>query len=247
MIRPCCRRRRAPAAAVVVAVWVAGACVLGVRSAAAADWRHLFTKDGVRVEALEVPGCDLPRLRGVATIDANLYEILAVIDDVPAHRAWVPRIQQSRVLKRPAPTQLWMYTRFDFPWPTSDRDSVLRVQVGRRLQPRHEVVLRTWRDPSYAHPAVADVVRVPRSEALVTLRLVTPTRTEISYEVDIDPGGSLPRFVVRWLLRDMPRQLVRGLAERVAATSGRYGAFCDAWDPARGAPASELPVPMAPP
>ena len=199
-------------------------------------WRHLYSKEGVRVEALDVPGRGLPQLRGVGVIPANLYEILAVIDDVPAHRAWVPRLSRSVVLRRPSPFLLWMYVRFDFPWPASDRDSVMRVTVERTLRPdSHEVVLRTERATDPGRPPVDGIVRVPRSLAEARLRYLGPNSTAISYMVDIDPGGSLPHWLVRLLQEDLPLEILRGLKKRIVATRGRYEAFLITWDPARAA------------
>ncbi len=51
--------------------------------------------------------------------------------------------------------------------------------------------------------------------------------------MDIDPGGSLPRFLVRMLQKDLPLDILRGLKKRIVKTRGRYDAFLDRWDPAR--------------
>jgi len=215
-----------------------GLALLIVATAALATpgWRHLYTKDGVRVEARDTPGRDLPQLRGVGTIPANLYEILAVLDDVAAHRAWVPRLSRSVALRRPSPWLLWMYVRFDFPWPASDRDSVMRVTVERSLRPDlHEVVLRTERTTDPSRPPLDGVVRVPHSLGEARLRYLGPQLTAISYLVDVDPGGSLPRWLVRLLQEDLPLEILRGLKKRITATRGRYDSFLATWDPARAA------------
>ncbi len=210
--------------------------------AGASGWRHLYTKDGVRVEARDVPGRDLPELRGVGIIDANIYEILAVLDDVPNHKTWVARLERSKVLKRPNALELWMYVRFDFPWPTSDRDSVIHVRVSRTLTPHHEIVLRSDRSSFPGATEVDGVVRVPRSVAEARLRYIGPNKTHITYLVDIDPGGSLPRFLVRMLQKDLPLDILRGLKKRIVLTRGRYEAFLDRWDPARAPkPSAEAP------
>jgi hypothetical protein len=215
-------------------------------AAAAAPWRHLYTKDGVRVEARDLPGRDLPQLRGVGVLPFNLYEILAVLDDVPNHRTWVERLERSVVLRRPSPMSLWMYVRFDFPWPTQDRDSVLHVGVTRTLAPKHEAVLRTERATDPNRPPVDGVVRVPRSVAEARLRYLDPMRTHVTYLVDIDPGGSLPRWLVRMLQEDLPLKILRGLKRRIVKTRGRYDAFLARWDPARARPSATSDAAGAP-
>ena len=197
-------------------------------------WRHLYTRRGIRVEAQDVPGRDLPRLRGTGVLPANLYELLAVLDDVPNHRTWVPRLHRSVALRRPSPLELWMYVRFRFPWPASDRDSVLHVQVSRTLTPHlHEIVLKSERAELPGRPPIDGVVRVPRSRGEARLRYLGPQQTMLTYLVDIDPGGSLPRFLVRILQEDLPMQIVEGLDRRISETPGRYEDFRDRWDPLR--------------
>ena len=210
-------------------------------------WRHLYTRRGIRVEAQDVPGRDLPRLRGKGVLQANLYELLAVLDDVPNHRTWVPRLHRSIALRRPSPLELWMYVRFRCPWPARDRDSVLHVEVTRTLTAtQHEVVLKSERAEWAGRPAIDGVVRVPRSRAEARLRYLGPQQTQLTYLVDIDPGGSLPRFLVRILQEDLPMQIVEGLDQRIRQTRGRYEDFRNRWDPTR---ASTPPgnIPGAPP
>jgi hypothetical protein len=218
---------------------VCGLLLLSLATSAWAGpaWRHLYTKEGVRVEALDTPGRDLPQMRGIGTILANLYEILAVLDDVASHRAWVPRLSRSVALRRPSPWLLWMYVRFDFPWPASDRDSVIRVTVERTLRgDLHEVVLRSERATDPGRPPIDGIVRVPRSYAEARLRYLGPNSTAISYLVDIDPGGSLPHWLVRLLQEDLPLEILKGLKKRIRATRGQYESFLAQWDPARAAP-----------
>jgi hypothetical protein len=244
-------QRRALASTVGLALTFALALALPATWAARADaaaWVHLYTKDGVRVESRDVPGRDLPELRGVGVLPFNLYEILAVIDDVPNQRHWVERLERSAVLRRPSPWELWMYVRFDFPWPTSDRDSVLHVNVSRTLAPQHEVVLRTERSTDPARPVVDGIVRVPRSVAEARLRFIDADHTHVTYLVDIDPGGSLPHWLVRMLQEDMPLKILRRLKARIHKTRGRYDGFLARWDPSRaGASAPPVsPTPVSP-
>lgn len=231
--------RLRPVRRAVASILIGAALLLVASPGLAGGWVHLYTKDGIRVEARDVPGRDLPELRGIGVIGANLYEILAVIDDVPNQRTWVTRLEESRVLRRPSAFELWMYVRFDFPWPTSDRDGVIHVQVERTMQP-HVVTLKSER-ATFAGVGPKDgVVRVPHSRLSAQLRYLEHNRTHVTYLVDIDPGGSLPRFLVRWLQKDLPLDILRGLKKRIAKTRGRYESFLDRWDPSRGKAPAEV-------
>ena len=52
-------------------------------------WQPLLTQDGVSVEELTSAGRTLPELRARVEIDAGIFEVLAVIADVPRQTEWM--------------------------------------------------------------------------------------------------------------------------------------------------------------
>ena len=202
-----------------------------VGQCASPKWEKLYTRDGVTVFAKDHPDRSLPALRGVGVLPTNLYLLMAVIDDVPRHREWVYRLAQSTLVSRPDPFHATAYLRFDFPWPSSDRDGVVKIVVERRWVPHHEIWIRFQRTTHSKRPEVSGVVRVPRSIGYTRLRWIGPNKTHVIYQIDTDPGGWLPKWLVRWISRDLPLRILRGLRKQLKRRSGDYGAFQRRWDP----------------
>lgn len=188
---------------------------------------------GVVVSAQPAEGRSLPVVRGVTTIDATPYEIMAVIRDVEGHTEWMHDCLEARLLRSEGERVAFVYNRTDAPWPVADRDSVLRTEF-QVLEPGVLLRMRSASIDAPAEPPPADVVRMKRLDVVYTLRAVEPGKTEVEYQIDADPAGNLPPFLVRRTTREIPLHTLANLRERVVATRGRYDAWLDRWDPARG-------------
>ena len=47
------------------------------------------------------------------------------------------------------------------------------------------------------------------------LRVVSESRTEVQYMIDADPGGSLPKWIVKLASESLPLETVKGLRKQV--------------------------------
>jgi hypothetical protein len=216
-------------------VFIARAFLLGTILASAAvsgDWQPVTNEDGIEVSEREVPGRSLPMFRGVGVIEADLYEVLAVIHDIENHTRWMADCVESRLLRRESESVSFGYNRTDSPWPVPDRDVVVRaetivVEAGREVHS----LFRSVADESV--PPARRVVRMRHLEGHYKLWTLGPDRTRVEYQVDADPGSSLPAWLVRRTTRKMPLLTLLNLRKRVAETRGSYEEFLERWDPAR--------------
>ena len=65
------------------------------------------------------------------------------------------------------------------------------------------------------------------------LRYLGPSSTEVDYRLDLDPGGSVPKWVVRWLVKRLPLKTIRRLRRQISKTRGGYDAFLNRHDHTR--------------
>ena len=137
-------------------------------------WEPLYTTEGITVSAGHRAGAELPMLKGVGVLEVNLYHLLAIVEDVRRHTEWVYRVAESEIVVRPTPLRLRAYLRFDFPWPASDRDGIVNVNVKRSWTPHHESRISFARTVDRRKPPLDGVVRV-RSRGHTVLRWISPT------------------------------------------------------------------------
>jgi hypothetical protein len=192
------------------------------------DWQPLLTQDGVSVEERNAPDRTLPELRATVEIDAGVFEVLAVIADVPRQKEWMHDCEESRPIRQEPGDVSLIYNRTGAPWPVSDRDVVLRTHSGLVAPGQHVLVsFANVDDPST--PPIDGIVRMPRLIGSYDLVAIAASRTRVAYQVDIDPGGSLPAFAVTRTTRDTPLHTLLGLRKQVEATRGTYGDFVSGW------------------
>ena len=178
-----------------------------------AGWETVVKEGGVVVEKKEVEGRELPVFRGKVVIRGSIYETLTVLDDSSARTKWVHRCSESRVVKTITDFKRYIYNRTDAPWPVNDRDVVVLTNISVDVVKKH--VRIAFSSKSGILPEVDGVVRIPRLEGMYFLEAKGQDHTRVTYEIDTDPGGWLPRWLVKRTTRDIPLKTLLNLQKQV--------------------------------
>lgn len=217
-------------AQLALGVTVAFSLLLLASNAQAQEWKVVRKENGITVSQKEVPGRGLPTFRGASTINANLYEVLAILADFDSHCKWMHGCHTAKLLKEFDDYHRISYNRTDAPWPIDDRDAVLESQIEVQSE-KHTILIRFKSIKSALMPEVDGVVRMNTTRGYYMLTAVSPTKTRVQYEVDADPGGFLPDWVVVMAAEDVPYNTLTNLRKRAAQSKGQHQTFIDHWDP----------------
>lgn len=178
------------------------------------NWEIITVEDGITVMQKEVAGRSLPVFKGEGDVQENLYEILGVLRDIDQGKEWMHSCVESKLLKALGDREFMVYNRTEAPWPVSDRDVVVRSTAS--YEKATKTVTVTMRSEKFEDmPPVDGVVRMPRLNGTFELAFVSETLTRVSYEIDADPGGMLPHWIVRIASRDIPYITLTNLRDRV--------------------------------
>jgi hypothetical protein len=207
--------------------------VLPLPAGAEETWTHDTTDQGVEVSTRTDAGRNLPIFRGVGTVDAGVFEILAVMDDIAHYTEWMSSCAGARVVKQINEFERIEYNRIAAPWPVSDRDVTLRSWVEASARKRDVWARFESITVSEVGP-VAGVVRMPRLAGFYHLEPIDAGHTKVTYQVDADPGGLLPDWLVKLTSRKLPIQTLVGLRAQVTKTRGQHEAFLAKYDPSKG-------------
>ena len=216
-------------------VGIAAALLLATRSASAAGratWRHVATTDGVRVSAREIPGQAFPEFRGVTVMKADMFQLLAILDDAPRHCEWQASCKVMRVVKHYDEFNRVLYHRLDSPWPVNDRDVVFKGGVT--VDWKRKIVWSRFRALKGMVKVESGVVRITRMYGHFKFELIAPGQIRATYQVFSDPGGWLPAWLVAGASKKIPLHTLRGLRAQVTKTRGQYAAFHKRYNPAHG-------------
>jgi hypothetical protein len=215
--------RRATADAVHVVALI-GTIVVGASpvSARASDWEVIAERDGIVVSRRPVEGRALPQLRSVGEVPGTPYEVLAILLDVPAHVYWRPDCVESKTLRIIDTWRSITYTRSDLPWPVSDREAVTENEITFIDPSKVTVTFASVTVPQVER--ARDTVRMTIASGHYAIEAIDDARSLVHYEVDVDPGGSLPNWLINMKSTRNPLETLAGLRRRLVETRGWYDA-----------------------
>ena len=223
-------------------ILVLGLCALCASSAAAEDknggWTVIEKERGIVVTTREEPGRELPTFRGRGKIKAPLLHALAVVLDAEGATKWAVAIDEVKMLRPIDEYTHLIYTRSHAAWPVSDRDMVVKRKVE-VVKPGHEYKISIICQPKGKEKGeVRKVVRVTQCESHFNLKKVDENTTYADYQVNLNPEGRLPTWLVKWASKRIPFDTLVNLEKHVGETKGKYASEIRTW--AAAEPASAL-------
>ena len=196
-------------------------------------WEQIHEEEGVTVYKRDSSLGDLPDFKATSIIKASVFDVIAVIRDVDRREEWVFRCEDSRVVKSYDHFEVLLYHRTDSPWPADDRDAAIKTNLF-ELEPDREYLAYFKGVKNKLIPVRDDAIRLPIVEGYYRLKYLKPNETQVTYFVHLDPGGYLPRWLVRMTTYEFPTDTLIGLRKQVTKTkrANVYHAFHQQWNPA---------------
>lgn len=188
---------------------------------ASSEWVFLYEEDGIRVHRLDTP---LPTFKAEGRLEANLYELLAIMADVERRIEWVANLSDIKVIEGDPEAKVLVYNRFALPWPASDRDSVIEGTTTIDYQKR-EVEVAFVAVAHTSRPEVPGVVRITNLQGTTNLKYVDDTHVDVIQQATIDTGGNIPLWVAKMFAEDQPINTIRAMKKQLIKTRGQYDPF----------------------
>lgn len=176
-------------------------------------WTLAKQENGISVYLRRQPASALKAFKGVVTIPTTLGSLVALLEDTSNYPAWLFNCTSAKTIRTIGKQQSWNYVVSDMPWPVADRDSVTHATLTQDPSTR-QVRVKLQSAPT----SVAKRPGLVRIERMHGYWLMTPkpgNQVEIVYEMVIDPGGSLPKWLVNTMVVDLPFYTLANLRERV--------------------------------
>lgn len=180
---------------------------------AQADWALKSTRNGLNIYTKTVSSSGLKGIKVKCSLPAKLSQVVALILDVDAGEEWVYGTKSSFLLKKVSPSELYYYSEVDIPWPINNRDFIAHLKVSQ--DPLTKIV--TINGPTEANflPVKPHIVRVNHSNGKWVL---TPTKNnivQIDYTLEVDPGGTIPVWLVNLFATSGPAETFKKMKEQV--------------------------------
>ncbi|MBM7062142.1 START domain-containing protein [Pseudomonas sp. UL073] len=181
----------------------------------AEDWQLAKDEQGIKVYLSSVPGSKYKAYRGVVDIKADVQAINALQEDVQGSCAWIHACAEMRLLKGNG-DEAWTYSKIEMPWPVTGRDLVLHVKTDKAAD--GSIVRHLQAEPKLV-PEENGQIRVPKLVGEWKMTPKGPGVTEVVYQVQTEPGGSIPSWLANSFVVDAPFNTLHDLREK--AEKGR--------------------------
>ncbi len=170
-------------------------------------------KDGIKVYSKPDNHSGFNELKVETTLSAGLSALAALILDIDNYPNWSFNTEKSYLLKKVSPSELYFYTLIHSPWPATDRDLPIHLRLS---QDAASKVLSIQADciPDYIPPN-KDIVRVPLSIEQWTVTPLTTGRIHIEYRLRLDPGASVPAWLINSFAVKGPFETFTHLREQI--------------------------------
>lgn len=177
------------------------------------NWKLSTEKDGIQIYTGILPNSKLKAVRVLCTVDATATQITALIIDVNSGADWVYETKSSYLLKQVSPTELYYYSEVNLPWPLENRDFISYLKVHQN--PLSKVVTIDGPVEADFIPEKKGVVRIRSSVGKWIITPLAASKSKIEYTIQVDPGGSIPTWLINLFATEGPLHVIQKLKIQV--------------------------------
>jgi len=155
-------------------------------------WELKKDENGIQVYTRKAAKGNIKELRVTCELNATKTQLVNTLQDINGYNSWVYSNRKSTILKMVNPQNIIYYTQSHLPWPIKDRDLVVELAI---LPGANVLNIQAKSLPDYLPPNNS-YIRVPYSLAVWKVTEVTENRLKVDYTFSVDPGGSIPSWIV---------------------------------------------------
>jgi len=164
------------------------------KAAESGNWRLEKDKDGIQVYTRFTEQSRLKEVKVHCEAEGTLDQVVAYLTDIDNHPKFVYRVKTAYLIKRVSARELIYYTETEMPWPVKNRDVVMHLVLEPDADGQRLVVLAD-NAPGMV-PVHPDKVRIPYWHSRWDVRKTGDKRLSMDYTFKVDPGGTLPAWLV---------------------------------------------------
>lgn len=189
--------------------------VLTMPAQAANTWQLSKQEKGINVYVKSKQGSLLKSFKGEVLIKSSLVPLVAILEDPSSFPRWMHQTKSAQKLKEINQASSYIHVVTDMPWPVIDRDSVTLARLTQdKKTKRIQITIKSA--PDYIKP-IKGHLRIREMQGKWTLMPLGKGETRVIYEMRVDPGGNLPKWLVNTLSIDIPFYTLDNLRREVAA------------------------------
>ena len=166
------------------------------------DWYLEKEEDNIEVFVAKTKGSAVKSFRGIVNVKSSLKSVLSVITDASSYPRWLHNCKRATTIKRVGDNEIFNHILTDMPWPVFDRDTVVH-SIKTQNDSTKQVTIKFVSKPELLDK-LPKTVRITDMQGRWELTPLENGQLKILYQMSIDPGGSIPKWLVNSMVVDIP-------------------------------------------
>ena len=185
-------------------------------SAQANAWKPVFNEDGIDVWAKDISGTSIIAFRGETIMNTNIHQLFTILYDPRYKKDFLQNVVEFRNLKIMPPYGGVVYVRMASKIAIiDDRDVVIESKII-PLPEKKQIRVEFQNSFQVDVPKVKYTIRIPRLKGIWLFEAFGADKTKVSYQVETDPGGLIPKWIVNLATKKLPFRTLKKLRKLVA-------------------------------
>ena len=190
-------------------------------------WKLEKQNDAVKVWLRKLPDSDYRAFRGETVLNAEINQVMALLDDTPGFDQWMHDVQKPALVSKASLLQRQIYFVYDMPWPVTDRDVAVDVGIHQNQKSRQVTVsMKSLPVDSLDGQYQTGQNGLQAMESMrgkFILKPLEDDRTSVRFEMHIQPGGKLAPGLFNSRVAEMPYNTL--IKMQTAVAGEKYRSF----------------------
>ncbi|MEP6746555.1 MAG: START domain-containing protein [Bacteroidota bacterium] len=187
------------------------------------DWELKLDKDGIKVYTKKTDKSPFKAVKTVCAVNSSLTSLTAVLLDIKNSADWVYATKTISLLKQLSVSELVYYSEIQVPWPVVNRDFIVQLIVSQ--DPKTKTVSVVGNNKPDYLPANTNIIRIQHSYSKWLITPLPNGQVKIEYILEVDPGGTVPAWLINMFATKGPFETFKKLREEVKKPAYQHASF----------------------
>lgn len=175
------------------------------------NWELTKDKNGIKVFTATEDNSKIKSIKVEAVLTGTLPKLIKILRDVKNNKDWVYSTKQTYVLKQVSANEIFYYSETNLPWPVSNRDIPVRMQLS--MNAADNTLKVTASGEPNAYPVQKGIVRIQFFNSTWEVKPEGKNKISIIYFLKMDPSGSVPASVTNMFITKGPYETFDNLSK----------------------------------
>jgi hypothetical protein len=178
------------------------------------NWILKRDKEGIKISTRQSDRSRFNDVKVEMDLPGNIRQLADILIEVDRYNQWSYSTKKSVLVKKITPNKLVYYSEISAPWPINNRDLYAIIEINIDSVRRILNVISVG-NKNYGPPR-NDLVRIPYSKGVWYITTVSNKIIHLNYILEVDPGGSVPAWILNLFSTKGPLETFKNLKNKMA-------------------------------